>query len=380
MKRALHLLLAACMIFTLCAGCGGEQKVEDIDVVPTIFADITGIPQDKVVMTIGESEITSELYFYWLCYVCSSLEYNILNDYSKYGMYSSCVNSETNTVDWTSDLSGVPLLDYAKSETESTIKYYIAIEELAAEEGVTLTAEDQKDMENTLQSSIEEMGGVEGFSNYLEMLGISKENFDRISATTYLYDNLLDLVFTEGSDLYLSDSDYNDYATYADHILIATQDMKTGEVLTPQESMDKYLLAEDLLEQLRASDDPEKLFDELADEYSEDPGRESNPTGYIYTAGSMVPEFESAAALLAPGEISDIVQSDYGFHIIMRRDLLAVLKEDESRKTAIAEEYLDQLLVKKRSSSKVTYDECLDGVDWNSFYTDYIAKVDAMAG
>ena len=50
--------------------------------------------------------------------------------------------------------------------------------------------------------------------------------------------------------------------------------MKTGEVLTPQESMDKYLLAEDLLEQLRASDDPEKLFDELADEYSEDPGRE----------------------------------------------------------------------------------------------------------
>lgn len=89
-----------------------------------------------------------------------------------------------------------------------------------------MTAEDQTDMENTLQSSIEEMGGVEGFSNYLEMLGISKENFDRISATTYLYDNLLDLVFTEGSDLYLSDSDYNDYATYADHILIATQNMR----------------------------------------------------------------------------------------------------------------------------------------------------------
>ena len=78
MKRALHLLLAACMIFTLCAGCGGEQKVEDIDVVPTIFADITGIPQDKVVMTIGESEITSELYFYWLCYICSSWEYNLV--------------------------------------------------------------------------------------------------------------------------------------------------------------------------------------------------------------------------------------------------------------------------------------------------------------
>ena len=93
----------------------------------------------------------------------------------------------------------------------------------------------------------------------------------------------------------------------------------------------------------------------------------------------MVPEFESAAAALAPGEISDIVQSDYGFHIIMRRDLLAVLKEDESRKTAIAEEYLDQMLVKRRSTTEVTYDECLVNVDWDSFYTDYIEKVDAMA-
>lgn len=143
--------------------------------------------------------------------------------------------------------------------------------------------------------------------------------------------------------------------------------------------MEKYTLAEDLLERLRASDDPAELFDQLADQYSDDPGREDNPTGYLYTAGQMVPEFESAVVLLEPGEISDIVQSDYGFHIILRRDLLAALEEDESHKVSVAKAYLDQLLVKKRSESGVTYDTCLDDVDWDTFYTRYIAEADAIS-
>ena len=388
-KRLVSALLAFLMVLAMCAGCGEEEQaqqdgtqpvtVEEDEVVPTIFADITGIPQDKIVMTVGEMEVPAELYFYWLCYVCSSLEYNILNDYSNYGMYSACIDKETMSVDWTATYAGMPLMGYAKSQAESTIKYYMASEELAEEKGAGLTTANLVDMENNFQSAVEEMGGKSEFLSYLEMLGISKSNFDRISATSYLYANLLDLVFTEGSDLYLPDEDYDKYATYADHILIASQNMQTGENLTPEETMEKYKLAESILEQLRASDDPVTLFAQLADEYSEDPGREDNPTGFIYTSGTMVPEFESAAALLAPGEISEIVQSDYGFHIILRRDLMAALEEDESRKVQIAREYLDQLLVEKRSASAVVYDECLDSVDWDTFYATYIAEVDQIA-
>lgn len=353
--------------------------MEETDVVPTIFEDTTGIPQDKIVMTVGETEVPAELYFYWLCYVCSSLEYNILNDYTNYGMYSSCVDSETMTLDWTAEITGLPLMEYARSQAENTIKYYMAIEELAAEEDAGLTTANKVDMENAFQSAVDEMGGQDEFINYLKMLGISRETFDRISAASYLYMNLLNLAFTEGSDLYLSDEDYNDYAVYADHILLASQDMQTGELLSPDEILEKYTLAKSLLEQLRASDDPVALFDELADQYSEDPGREANPTGYIYTSGQMVPEFEGAAAQLEPGEISEIVQSDYGYHIILRRDLLTALEEDESRKEDIAKEYLDQMLVKKRMDSAVTYDPCLDEVDWDTFYPAYIAEVGSIS-
>ena len=85
-KSIVFILLLA-MLLSLMAGCGKSGATElAYDVAPTLFRDITGIPQDQVVMTVGEVEVPAELYFYWVCYVCSSLEYNILREYNNYGM------------------------------------------------------------------------------------------------------------------------------------------------------------------------------------------------------------------------------------------------------------------------------------------------------
>lgn len=383
MKKRISILLVLTLLLSCLAGCSKPDTPEatepDYNAVPTLFYDITGIPHDKVVMTVGNVEVPAELYFYWVCYVCSSLEYNILSEYSNYGMYSSCINRETMTVDWTSTYANMPLMEYALAQAEDTIKYYMSIEELAAEKNAGLTTANQVDMENTFRQAVEEMGGGSAFIDYLNMLGISRASFDRISAASYQYMNLLDLVFQEGSDLYLADEDYNKYATYADHILIATQNMQNGESMTQQQQVEQYQFAIELADQIHAADDPIAKFEELAAEYSDDPGREDYPTGYIYTAGTMVAEFEEAAAGLQPGEISEPVQSDYGFHIILRRDLVAAIKEDESKKVEVAQEYLDQLLVRKRSASEVTYDECLSQIDWTGFYDKYIAEVDKIA-
>ena len=386
MKKRISLLLVLAMILSLLAGCSNsapEQPVAtepqlDYNEVPTLFYDITGIPHDKTVMTVGNVEVPAELYFYWVCYVCSSLEYNILSEYSNYGLYGACINRETMTVNWASTYANMPLMEYALAQAEDTIKYYMSIEELAAEKNAGLTTANQVDIENNFRKAVEEMGGGNAFVDYLKMLGISRASFDRISAASYLYMNLLDLVFLEGSDLYLAEEDYNNYATYADHILIATQNMQSGDPLTQQQQVEKYQFALELSEQIQAADDPIAKFEELAAEYSDDPGRKDNPFGYIYTPGTMVDEFEATAVTLLPGEISEPVQSDYGFHIILRRDLIAALQEDESRKVEVAQEYLDQLLVRKRSASEVTYDECLTTIDWTTFYDSYIAQIDAM--
>ncbi len=72
--------------------------------------------------------------------------------------------------------------------------------------------------------------------------------------------------------------------------------------------------AEDLLAQLRAA--PDK-FAELAKQYSQDPGSKDKGGDLgFFARGAMVKPFEEAVFKLKQGQLSDIVDSDFGFHII----------------------------------------------------------------
>src|ERR1700732_3148452 len=94
---------------------------------------------------------------------------------------------------------------------------------------------------------------------------------------------------------------------HVQHILLMTVGKTDAEVAEIRQK------AEDVLKQAKKS----AKFDDLAKKYSEDPGTKDKggDLGWI-TQGQTVAEFEKTAFTLPPGTVSDLVKTQYGFHII----------------------------------------------------------------
>lgn len=120
---------------------------------------------------------------------------------------------------------------------------------------------------------------------------------------------------------------------------------------TPDVEAQKRRKAEQLLPQARKAG---QGFGQLASRNSDDPGSRTQGGALGVTArGQFVPAFEDAAWQLKPGEVSPVVKSPFGFHIIRRPPLSEVR---ESFANGVAERhaaqtdsiYLDSLSLKKK--------------------------------
>ncbi len=98
----------------------------------------------------------------------------------------------------------------------------------------------------------------------------------------------------------------------AAHVLIGTRDHATGAELSDEAKKAKLKLAQDIQKRAKAGED----FTKLARDYSDDPGSKDKGGEYTFARGQMVPEFESAAFALGTNQVSDIVTTSYGYHVI----------------------------------------------------------------
>jgi len=148
---------------------------------------------------------------------------------------------------------------------------------------------------------------------------------------------------------------------HVEHVLLMTVGKTDAEV---EEIRQK---AEDFLKQAKKG----AKFEDLAKKYSEDPGTKDKggDLGWI-TQGQTVPEFEKTAFGLDKGKISDLVKTQYGFHIIKVLDKeTAHTKPFEEVKDTIktpvllgkadklASDQADQLSATIRRSNKVSLDD-----------------------
>jgi parvulin-like peptidyl-prolyl isomerase len=102
---------------------------------------------------------------------------------------------------------------------------------------------------------------------------------------------------------------------HASHVLVAYKGARSAAPTTVRTKEQAKKRAEEVLKKARAGGD----FAELAKKYSDDPG--SGPHGGelgSFTRAQMVKPFADAAFGLQPGQVSELVETEFGYHVIKR--------------------------------------------------------------
>lgn len=209
---------------------------------------------------------------------------------------------------------------------DSVTRLYVS-KNVANERGMTLSTEEEADidalMEEYLKVTTEDM---------LTDSGITVEDVKSIFTLNaigekLMEDELVDFeVDQESLDAALAnDASYQQIQKYgfegvleqvtAQHILISLK----NEDGTDKSDEDKALALATAEEVLQKAKDGE-AFDGLVADYSEDPGWTENGGTYTFYRGEMVAAFEDSAFGMEIGEISDLVESSFGYHIITKID------------------------------------------------------------
>lgn len=169
---------------------------------------------------------------------------------------------------------------------------------------------------------------------------------------------------------------------HVEHILFMTVGKTDAEV----EEIRKK--AEDVLQQTKKG----APFEELAKKYSEDPGtKDKGGDLHWITQGQTVPEFEKTAFSLPKGSISDLVKTQYGFHVIkvLDKELAHTKTFDEvkdsikaplvlAKADKIANDEADQISATIRRSSRISLDDLAKQFHLSVGETRPVAATDAV--
>lgn len=306
MKKFVAIMLVSVLALGCLAGCGSKNE--------------------DTVMTVDGVDVSFDEYMYYLNTAASTL-------------ISYYQSSTGGGVDW----DGVCIYDKTRTNAEWCINealYNAAQGCVIMSKGKSMNAlptdEQLKSLEDnisTIRKNYEESDDPDAaFADALNGQGFTLESFKAVNKINFTLGNIFTSLYGENGEKLSEEKlqtyiEENGYMTSA-HILFRTkEDVKgengqtTQEELSDSAKAEKKAQAEKLCKELKAIKDDtqrkEKFF-EYMKEYSEDPGKESFPNGYCFTEGTMVEEYTDTTRELKNYEVSDVVESDFGYHIIMR--------------------------------------------------------------
>ncbi len=209
----------------------------------------------------------------------------------------------------------------------------VLIRQAAEEMGIEVTDADVQEQIDQLKSGFQT---EEQFQQALEQAGmdldsledqirdqlITQELLEQLTADVEIPDEEIEQYYEANKDQFIEDA-----AVHVAHILFNPEDKAT---------------AEEVLAEIRAGGD----FAALAKEYSQDPTSAESGGDLGWPTTPYVPEFQAAAEELEPGEVSDLVETTFGWHIIKM-----IEKRDQRQKTLDeVREQIEQILLQQHNA------------------------------
>lgn len=339
MKKTLCMLLTAAMLLAA-AGCakkdenpdtkdqnGGQGNDQNTETEYTLPDVVLTDYDKKTVMTIGGKDISASLYRYYL-----------LNLRSQYDGGNSAM--------WDNN----EMSDYVEQQVVSYLKEYAAAEVMADNLSITVSDDDKKALDNYIAQVIAKIDKEENtsYAAELESANMTDAMFRALQDNSLIQSQIYVSKYQgTATDEQILDYVHENYVRVK-HILIKTVD------LDDEQKAEARSRADNVLERAKNGEN----FEDLVKEYSED-GMDPD-TGYYFTTGQMVQEFEDKSFDLAEGEISDIVESKYGYHIIKKyaMDDDYILSDETLRSAAedsICEEVFRTALSEVADTLEVVY-------------------------
>jgi peptidyl-prolyl cis-trans isomerase C len=190
------------------------------------------------------------------------------------------------------------------------------LDEQVKKVGITVS---DTDVNNKITEILAQQGmSIDAFKAMLQAQGQDYEQVKREIGKTVGYEKLLDSQLgskdiNDAEALAFYEQSKEDYNTpeqvQASHILVVPDHNNPDANQAKAQAKEK---AEKLLQQLKAGAD----FATLAKENSDCPSKARGGDLGMFTRGQMVQPFEDAAFALKPGELSNVVETQFGYHII----------------------------------------------------------------
>lgn len=219
---------------------------------------------------------------------------------------SNATDSESNTLisSKAGDVKVKDVMNKIGDEQIASTSFSIALNKILADKYKDKV--DTKDIDDEIKKEQKQYGGKDQFESMLKQQGMSLDDYKEQKKLAAYQKQLL------ADKVKVSDKELKENTKKASHILIKVKSSSSDkEGLSDKKAKEK---AEKIQKEVEKN--PDK-FGEIAKKESMDSSsaKKDGSLGYV-VKGQMVSKFEKALFKLKEGQVSDVVKTDYGYHVI----------------------------------------------------------------